>query len=351
MLNRAVPDPAAVSHGVWSVGLPFPNPLGFAFSYSVRVPDGVVAVDIGWDSDECWDAFVKGLSRAGACLDDLVGVVVTHVHPDHYGLAERIRESTGAWIALHPAERPQIAAVEHDRAQHIERMAQWLRRCGAPESEFEELRADAADIQSRISMIQPDHELVDGQAVPGTRGTMRAVHTPGHTPGHLCFHDSERNLLFTGDHILPWVTPNISKLPTSDVDPLADFIGSIDKVRAFSDALVLPGHEWVFDRLDDRVDSLVSHHGERLTQMETAVRDGASTVWEVAQTVGWSRPFDSLRERARRSALGETYSHLYHLAVLGRLSCADGETELWLPVEPRSDQVSMTAPGSSADVT
>lgn len=75
MSQRVPPAPAAVSPGVWCSALPFPNPLGFAFSYSVRVPGGVVVVDMGWDSDESWEAFVGGLKRAGAGLDDLVGVV------------------------------------------------------------------------------------------------------------------------------------------------------------------------------------------------------------------------------------------------------------------------------------
>lgn len=208
-------------------------------------------------------------------------------------------------------------------------MKLWLRSCGAPQSEFEELRADASEIRARISPVQPDHQLVDGQPVPDTEGALIAVHTPGHTPGHLCFHDRERNLLFTGDHVLPRVTPNISKRPSSDIDPLADFVTSVERVRPYASALVLPGHEWVFDRLDERLDLLLAHHDQRLDEMETAVREGAGTVWEAAQTVPWSRPFQTLQGSARRSALGETYSHLYRLAKMGRLTKQEGETERW----------------------
>jgi glyoxylase-like metal-dependent hydrolase (beta-lactamase superfamily II) len=303
--------------------------LVFAFTYFLRVPKGFVAVDMGWESDECWNAFREGLGRAGGSLDTLVGVVVTHVHPDHYGLAERIREHTSAWIAVHPAERPQIADSLRARTDHIDRMADWLGACGAPASELDALRADSADIAARISMVEPDHDLVDSQPVPDTDGALIALHTPGHTPGHLCFHHREHNLLFTGDHVLPRVTPNISKRPTSEPDPLADFIVSVDRIREFSDALVLPGHEWVFDRLGDRLDDLRLHHEERLVGMEDAVRGGASTVWEVAQVVGWSRPFESLEGRARRSAIGETYSHLYRLSEAGRLHRKDGDPVRW----------------------
>jgi glyoxylase-like metal-dependent hydrolase (beta-lactamase superfamily II) len=328
---ESVPGPAEVAGGVWSVALPFPNPLGFAFCYVVPVADGVLVVDCGWDSDECWAAFRGGLAAAGAGLDDVVGVVVTHVHPDHYGLAERIRDTSSAWIAVHPGERPRIAAGEHDRERAVSDMAEWLRQAGAPASEFAELRADAADMKARISMVVPERDLVDGEAVPGTDGALVAVHTPGHTPGHLCFHDRERGLLFTGDHILPRVTPNVSKRPQSDVDPLLDFVGSVRKVRAFGDVTVLPGHEWVFTGLRDRLDFLSTHHDERLTEIQAAVGAGAATVWEVACAVRWSRPFDRLQGRARRSAIGETYSHLYRLAMAGRIRHEPGRPDRWLP--------------------
>jgi glyoxylase-like metal-dependent hydrolase (beta-lactamase superfamily II) len=329
MTSTTVPEPTSVTTGVWSTALPFPSPLRFAFSYLVQVPDGVVVVDVGWDSPECWDNFVSGLGAAGFGLPDLVGVVVTHVHPDHYGLAERIRAHTSAWIAMHPAERPRIAATEADRVAGVEDMYDWLRLAGAPTAEIDALRAEQDDFLSRISMIQPDHELTDGQAVPDTDGALLAVHTPGHTPGHLCFHDRSRNALFTGDHILPRVTPNVSKRPQSDEDPLALFLSSVIKVRRYADALVLPGHEWTFDRLGDRLDTLLTHHDERLAEIEGVVAAGAGTVWEVAATVRWSRPFDSLMPRARRSAIGETYSHLRRLAVAGRLVELPGTPTHW----------------------
>lgn len=326
-----VPEPTQAADGVWSTGLPFPSPLGFAFSYLVRVADGVVAVDAGWDSPECWDAFLGGLWAAGAGLDELRGVVITHVHPDHYGLAERIREHTDAWLAVHPAELPRIAASGADRLRALDDMAAWLRECGTPDSEVAALHADEIDLMRRISMVRPDHELVDGQAVPGTDGALIAVHTPGHTPGHLCYHDRSRNLIFTGDHILPRVTPNVSKRPGSDPDPLADFRSSVTKLRSYDGATALPGHEWSFDGLGDRLDVLLTHHDQRLTEIEDVVRAGATTVWDVASTVRWARPFTGLDPRARRSAIGETHSHLRRLAVAGRLVELPGPPRRWRP--------------------
>ena len=72
-------------------------------------------------------------------------MLVTHIHPDHYGLAGRVREASGAWIALHPAD----AALIHDRYEEptdlLERVGAMLRRFGAPAEELEALqqRVDA----------------------------------------------------------------------------------------------------------------------------------------------------------------------------------------------------------------
>lgn len=324
MAPATVPSPAAVAPGVWGVGLPFPNPLVFAYGYLWRGPDGVILIDSGWDSDECWHALAQGLDRAAVSWSDVVGVVVTHVHPDHYGLAGRVRDVSGAWIGVHPAERPRIAAGEADRAQLIDDLIAWFAQAGASASEREALVREELDIRANVSMVQPDVDLTDGAAVPCTGGRLQAVHTPGHTPGHLCFRDPTRNLLFTGDHVLPRITPNVSKRPGSDEDPLRDYVSSLANLRACGDPLVLPGHEWTFDRLGTRLDTLMEHHDERLDDIQLAVRDGASTVWEVAQAVQWSRPFARLTGTARRSALGETHSHLHRLVEVGRLRCARG---------------------------
>jgi len=321
---------SAVSPGVWATALPFPSVLSYSYSYCLRFSGGVVIVDLGWDTPEGWQTFQLGLARAGVALDEIIGVVITHAHPDHYGFAAAVRENTSAWIAAHPAERPLIAATVAERSARVDEMAEWLLRCGVPGSEIAGLRDEAAELQAAMPHVLPDFELDDGVPVHGTDGSLVPVHTPGHTAGHLCFHDRERNLLFTGDHLLPRVTPNVSKRPRSTPDPLADFMASLDQLARFRRSpLALPGHEWAFDRLASRATAVRSHHDRRLDEVEAAVVQGAETVWDVARSVGWSRPFDTLDSRGRRQALGETYSHLYRLSESGRLVRHDGLPERW----------------------
>lgn len=321
---------SAVSHGVWATPLPFPSPLGYSFSYSVEVDDGIVVVDLGWDSDDGWRLFQKGLARAGRSLEDIVGVVITHVHPDHFGLASRIAASTSAWVAAHEAEIPLITGDRADAAGRFEEMYGWVRACGVPESELSDLRAESSAVLASMPLARLDRTLSDGDAVPGTGGALVAVHTPGHTPGHLCFHDRDRRVLFTGDHLLPRVTPNVSKRPRTGDDPLSDFTDSLRRVaRVPTDTLVLPGHEWMFDRPQERTRVLIDHHRQRLDEVLRAVESGAQTVWEVTRVLAWARDFETFNPRARRQALGEAHSHLDSLVGQGRLVRHDGMPLRW----------------------
>ena len=116
--------------------------------------------------------------------------MVTHIHPDHYGLAGRIREASGAWISLHPAD----AELIHDRYDEpdglLERVAAALRRMGAPAEELATLRNAAMPVLPLVDPVVPDLLLEDGAQpeVPGW--DLTAIWTPGHSPGHLCFYES-----------------------------------------------------------------------------------------------------------------------------------------------------------------
>lgn len=324
---------SAVAPGIWATLMPFPSPLSYSYSYSIRVPDGIVVVDLGWDGDAGWRAFELGLARAGSSIADVVGVVVTHAHPDHYGLAPRIRETTDAWIAAHPLERSLIAPTAEARSTRIENMAAWMAASGVPREHLAALHDEAAEIAETMASIEPDIDLDDDDLIPGTDGMLRAIHTPGHTAGSMCFYDRERNALMTGDHFLPRVTPNVSKRPESSAEPLADFIRSLERIgRVGADPMVLPGHEWAFDRRDGRIAEILHHHEVRLNEIQQAVLAGASTTWEVATTVSWSRPFAELEPRGQRQAIGETFAHLHHLVGQGRLGVRHATPTQWAPV-------------------
>jgi glyoxylase-like metal-dependent hydrolase (beta-lactamase superfamily II) len=328
MQTPPAPRAEEVLDGLWSIPVPIPgSPLPYVLAYAFAVGDGVVLVDPGWNAPEALAALSEGLAVAGARLEDVRGVLVTHIHPDHYGLAARVREVSGAWVGLHPAD----AALVPDRYRDVEdllaRISGWVAQTGAPAVDLPELRDASMALRRFVVAGQPDVLVADGDRpeLPGWR--LRAVHTPGHTPGHLCFVEERTGVVLTGDHVLPTISPNISRHPQAGPDPLADYLASLERLRPHGDALVLPGHQHRFRGLAGRVDELLAHHEERLDEAQAAVAAGASTIWEVATRLGWSRPWAEITGIMRRAALGETAAHLTHLERRGRLELV-GDTPL-----------------------
>jgi glyoxylase-like metal-dependent hydrolase (beta-lactamase superfamily II) len=91
--------------GLWTIPVELPiRSLGHVLVYAFEASDGVYLVDSGWNTDDCWESLTRGLEQVGYAMTDVRGVLVTHVHPDHYGLTGRIRETSGAWVALHSAD-------------------------------------------------------------------------------------------------------------------------------------------------------------------------------------------------------------------------------------------------------
>jgi len=143
-----------------------------------------------------------------------------------------------------------------------------------------------------------------------------AIATAGHTIGHLVFHDAPRAQLFAGDHVLPTITPSIGFEAGAMVNPLRAFMTSLAAMRELPDALLLPAHGPITNSVHARVDELVAHHGARLDATEAAVHAGATTTYEVAKVLPWTRrlrSFADLDPFNQMLAVGETAAHLFML--------------------------------------
>ncbi|HVA44639.1 MAG TPA: MBL fold metallo-hydrolase [Acidimicrobiales bacterium] len=317
--------------GLWSIPVPMPqSSLRYVIVYALELTDGVAIIDAGWDTDAAWSALNDGLGAAGYAMTDVKAALITHIHPDHYGLAGRVREASGAWIALHPADAAALSQRYVDMDDLFAKMRAHLADCGVPPQTTDDMRGASMGVRPFVSFAEPDVLLEDGDK-PDTPGwDLRAVWTPGHSPGHLCFYAPERKLLMSGDHVLPRITPNISFHPQQSASPLADFIESLAKVALLETEEVLPAHEYRFRGLAARVTQLTEHHEERFREiLATVSANPGCTAWEVAPTLTWSRPWDQIESWMRRAALGEALAHMMVLESRGRLRREGRSPERW----------------------
>ena len=314
-----------VTGGVWSVPVPIiGNPLRYVLTYLIEHDSGFIMVDPGWNHPDSWQSLTTGMGECEIPLNAITGVVVTHMHPDHHGQSGRVREESGAWVGMHPAEDAFLER-QGNRGMMRDGMTTYLHWCGAPASHLTELITSRQQDGQFTAMVRADRLLEHGDLIdaPGLR--LRAVWTPGHTPGHLCYYDETHDVLLTGDHILPRITPNVSSYDLSD-NPLEDYLASLQKLRGLQPREVLPAHEYRFADLDSRLDDLAEHHKERLTEAEdilAAAGPAGLTAWQVATGVTWSRPWSDLISFQRQAAVGEVLSHLRYLQARGLAAESD----------------------------
>ena len=324
MDDWTAPGAYDVAPGVFRIPLPLPNDgLRAVNVYAVETDDGLVLVDAGWALPESRHLLAAGLGEIGGHLSDVRRFLVTHVHRDHYTQAVALRRDFGSQVSLGEGERPALEVVQGPGRGPLDRQVELLRLLGAGELADLIARYAPPDDGDRSDWESPDDWLTPGPLPLAGGRVLDVVHTPGHTSGHVVFHDTGAALLFAGDHVLPTITPSIGFEPVASADPLGAFLRSLEVVRSRPDALLLPAHGPVAPSAHARVDELVDHHGTRLDQALAAVKGGASSAYEVAGVLTWTRrqrrlpeldPFNTML------AVSETGAHLDLLVAQGRLA-------------------------------
>lgn len=325
-----LPDVEEVVPGLWSVPVPMPrNPLGYTLVYAFDCGEDIVLVDAGMEGDAGLQGLTSGLGQVGARLSDVRGVLVTHGHPDHYGLAGAVREASGAWVALHPADAAHIPESTKDGTAMLAWFGSWLRETGAPADAIHEMLTTTERFLATACLHQPDLLMEGGQRVDAPGWELTSVHTPGHTPGHLCFWEARTGMMLTGDHVLPRISPNIAVHPHNGDDPLKDYLDSLRSLRAYGDVPALPAHQWRFPSLERRIDELLGHHEDRLQEVEDVLGAGAETIWEITKGLEWSSGWPMMAQIIRRLAMGETHAHLLVLQARGRVTGTGANPIRW----------------------
>lgn len=313
--RRGIPDVEWLGSELGVIPVPWAgHPVRFTFSYALVSGGEVALIDPGFDTDEGFVALEAGLAAGGLSTSDIDYVVITHFHVDHWGMADRVLEASGARLALgefeHKWYRDLPSSIHEDDVVH-----RFYRHWGVPPESLGKI-VSTYDYHEPAERRQPDIALRAGEDFTVGDRPFRIIHTPGHSPGHVVLADCHGERLFSGDHILPQITSNVSLNPFGGENPMRQFEESLSLFDSplWQNWEVFPGHEYRFRGLPARVRDIVSSIGVRSDEIRGVIdSSGAQSVWDIAKQLGWYRPWDTFAPIALRMALGETAAQLVYL--------------------------------------
>jgi glyoxylase-like metal-dependent hydrolase (beta-lactamase superfamily II) len=303
-----------VAADVFELRLPIPFEDGLVNVFLFKDGDEADLLDCGMNSDESVEMIRAAVRQLGARR--LRKLLVTHIHPDHYGAAGTLAGDGRADLYMHRLEVPLV----HPRYVELEHLVAEVRRYllinGVPDDEAEVLSNSQRALSEVVKPADPAVQLDGAEDVAMGRHSLRVEWTPGHSPGHVCLFERSSGLLFAGDHILPDLSPNIGLHPQSTPDPLHDYLDGLHRMVGLQPTQIMPAHGRPFVDIVSRVEALTRHHGRRFDQVLEIVDRDEKSGWQVALEL-WG-PRQNLYEK--RLALQEGLAHLQALAVDGRVA-------------------------------
>jgi len=322
-LGTWVPEPARpheVAPGVFWLRVPLPMSLNHINLWLLADTDGWTVVDTGLNMVECreaWDQVFAGFLK-GARLKRMI---VTHYHPDHFGLAGWLQERTGASLWMARTEYLMACMLTFSAAETPpEEALAFHRRAGWSEAWIDGLKAQGWGNFARRVSTPPlgFRQLSHGMTVEIGGRRWRIVTGTGHAPEHSCLICDSDRLMIAGDQVLPRITSNVSVYATEpEADPLADWMDSLAMLRTLDpDLFVLPAHNNPFIGLHTRVDQLVRDHRDKLDRLTALCQVAPRTAVDCFETL-FSRPIE---DGDIFPATGEALAHLHYLLNKGVLT-------------------------------
>jgi glyoxylase-like metal-dependent hydrolase (beta-lactamase superfamily II) len=262
--------------------VPTPYAVGPANVY-VFTAEPITLFDCGPNTPAAENALLLGLASIGLRPEQIARVVISHGHPDHYGLAPRLREISGAQVLVGERDLPKLA----DRSMLIA-TGRLLLQAGMPMEELVEM----GERERKLGPgIRPEVEVAvalrGGERLGFDDLELEVLHLPGHTAGHICLYHRQSGVLFSGDTLLLDISPN-PLLEPDPMDPterrrsLVEYLSSLDELSRLSLTTVFPGHGPSIEDPKAVIEEMRSHHRRRTEALAGLLDDDGKSAWQFA---------------------------------------------------------------------
>ena len=296
---------------LYQITLPLPFELEQVNVHLTRLESGGWMLhDSGFGDTRSFDLLDASLRELSIDWSQIKFLLLTHLHPDHVGLAERIAALSSPKVIMHAEEARHLNdIIEAGKPRWFEPLHVLG---GTPPEQIAAIDQEFAVMRGRLKPVDPDIPLKGSEVLPSVLGPLEVIWTPGHSPGHVCLYAPDRKLLFSGDTILQDITPNIAWLPEHDT--LGEYLQSLQRLALYEVGQVLPSHGMPFTGHREWIAETTAHHEERCQQILKGA-DDHRTAHELIGFV-WSRKFSHFHYHF---AIGEVLAHLVYLEGKGRV--------------------------------
>jgi glyoxylase-like metal-dependent hydrolase (beta-lactamase superfamily II) len=313
-----------IDDGISWLRMPLPFSLNHINLWLLRDERGWVIVDTGVNtqtSRAIWTETFKGPMKG----DPATHVIATHLHPDHVGCADWLVNHFDVDLWMTREEYMLCRVLINDTGKDApDEGVRFYKAAGFTEEQLDAYKTNFGMFGTFVrSMPQAYKRMQDGDRLSFAGYEWEVIIGKGHSPEHACLFDEDRNILISGDQILPTISPNVSVWPTEPLaDPLKDWFESIDQFEARlpDDVLVLPAHGKPFRGVHIRLEQLRKDHTDRLN----ALLDNGGTPRRAVDVFA-----DLFRTKIgdsnRIMATGEALSHLHYLCGTGDMTVAANE--------------------------
>lgn len=331
--GERLPEPAEkheVAPGIFWIRMPLPFVLNHINLWLVRDEvegvQGWTVIDCGVSSDEIrahWEQlFEHGLDGL-----PVLRVIVTHMHPDHVGLADWIsnggdksRWSARVWMSLGDFSfaHNMLHGTGPSNAGGDAAAAHFARHGLSDPETLEQIRNRKTYFSSLVPSLPVRYRRMrDGDTIRMGGRSWRTIVGFGHAPEHMALYCEESGVLISGDMVLPRISTNVSVFDVEpEGNPLQLYLDSLEAYLPLPEnTLVLPAHGKPFRGLHTRIQQLRDHHVERLEETREACRKAPQTARDIVQVI-FRREFDI---HQLTFAMGEALAHLHMLWLAGEL--------------------------------
>jgi glyoxylase-like metal-dependent hydrolase (beta-lactamase superfamily II) len=330
-------DTLEVAPGVLWIRMPLPFRLDHINLWALADDDGWTVVDTGVRNEESiatWRALFARSPDGGP----IKRVIVTHMHPDHVGMAGWLTRKFDCRLWMTRLEYLNCRALVADTGREAPADAlAFYRRAGWSDAATESYKTRFGDFGKLIYALPDSYRRIhDGELLRIGDHDWRVIVGSGHCPEHACLYCEELKLLISGDQVLPRISSNVSVYPMEpDANPMAEWLASLDKIEREvpDDVLVLPSHNDCFRGLHARIAHLRQGQHAALERLRQQLQAPCRAVDVFGALFG--RPIAETNVPLLGMATGESLACLNHLVARGAARCdLDADGVAWYQAVP-----------------